>query len=30
VDEALENGNVEVVGEAAEPRFDEDGYFEEF
>ncbi len=30
VDEALENSNVEVVGEAAEPKFDEYGYFEEF
>jgi hypothetical protein len=30
VDEALENGNVEVIGEAAEPRFDKDGYFEDF
>jgi lactate racemase-like protein len=29
-DEAQKNGNVEVMGEAAEPRFDEDGYFEEF
>ncbi len=30
VDEALENSSVEVVGEAAEPKFDEYGYFEEF
>src|SRR5215210_692683 len=30
VDEALENGNVEVLGEAAEPEFDENGYFEDF
>lgn len=30
VDEALENGNVEVIGEATEPRFDENGYFEDF
>jgi hypothetical protein len=30
VDEALENGNVEVVEEAAEPKFDENGYFGEF
>jgi hypothetical protein len=30
VDEALENGNVEVLGEAAELKFDEDGYFEDF
>jgi hypothetical protein len=30
VDEALENGNVEVVGEAAEPEFDENGYLKDF
>lgn len=30
VEEALENGNVEVVGEAAEPEFGPEGYFEEF
>ena len=30
VDEALENGNVEVIGEAAELKFGEDGYFEGF
>jgi hypothetical protein len=30
VDEALENGNVEVVGEAAEPEFDENGYLKYF
>jgi hypothetical protein len=30
VDEALENGNVEVLGEATEPEFGEDGYFEGF
>ncbi|MDP8949483.1 MAG: nickel-dependent lactate racemase [Actinomycetota bacterium] len=30
VDEALENGNVEVIGEAAELKFSEDGYFEGF
>ncbi len=30
VDEAREFGNVEVLGEAAEPEFDEDGYFESF
>ena len=30
VEEALENGNVEVVGEAAELEFGPDGYFEEF
>jgi hypothetical protein len=30
VEEALENGNVEVVDEAAEPEFGPDGYFEGF
>jgi hypothetical protein len=30
LDEALEYGNVEVVSEAAEPKFDENGYFEDF
>ena len=30
VDEALENGNVEVLGEVTEPEFGEDGYFEGF
>jgi hypothetical protein len=30
VDEALENGNVELVGEAAEPEFDENGYLKHF
>ena len=30
VQEALENGNVEVVGEAGEPEFDEDGNFVSF
>jgi hypothetical protein len=30
VDEALANGNVEVVEEAAEMEFDEDGYFASF
>lgn len=30
VEEALENGNVEVMGEAAEPEFGPEGYFEEF
>jgi len=30
VDEALENGNVEVLGEAAEPEFDENGHLEDF
>jgi hypothetical protein len=30
VDEALENGNVEVIGEAVELKFGEDGYFEGF
>jgi hypothetical protein len=30
VDEALENGNVEVVGVAAEPEFDENGYLKDF
>jgi hypothetical protein len=30
VDEALANGNVEVVEEAAEMEFDEDGYFTSF
>jgi hypothetical protein len=30
VEEALENGDVEVVGEAAEPGFGPDGYFEGF
>jgi hypothetical protein len=30
VEEALRNGNVEVIGEAAELEFDENGYFENF
>src|ERR671917_1011709 len=30
LDEALANGNVEVVGDAAEMEFDEDGYFTSF
>jgi hypothetical protein len=30
VDEALEKGNVEVVGEAAELEFDENGYLKDF
>jgi hypothetical protein len=30
VDEALENGNVELVREAAEPEFDENGYLKHF
>jgi uncharacterized protein (DUF362 family) len=30
VEEALRNGNVEVIGEAAELKFDENGYFEDF
>jgi hypothetical protein len=30
VDEALENGNVEVLSAATELKFDENGYFEEF
>ncbi|MGI8911148.1 MAG: hypothetical protein ACR2JR_11440, partial [Rubrobacteraceae bacterium] len=30
VDEALENGNVEVVGEASEMEFDEHGNFASF
>ena len=30
VDEALQNGNVEVVSGAAEPEFDENGYFKGF
>ena len=30
LDEAIANGNVEVVGDAAEMEFDEDGYFTSF
>jgi uncharacterized protein (DUF362 family) len=30
VEEALRNGNVEVIGEAAKLKFDENGYFEDF
>src|SRR5215210_134855 len=30
VEEALRNGNVEVIGEASELEFDENGYFEDF
>jgi hypothetical protein len=30
VEEALENANVQIVGEAAEPEFGPEGYFEEF
>jgi hypothetical protein len=30
VDEALANSNVEIVGEPAEPKFDEDGHFKNF
>jgi hypothetical protein len=30
VNEALEKGNVEIIGEATEPEFDENGNFEDF